>query len=123
MPHKSRQRIIVIDCETDDLEAASRFWSAALGGDATVDADGKYAHVANTTDGRVLLQAVSHAPRVHLDIESDDQVAEVSRLEALGAKAVAQIRTFTVMEAPTGHRFCVVQPQSEDFAEKANTWP
>lgn len=123
MPHKSRQRIIVIDCETDDLEAASRFWSAALGGDATVDPDGRYAHVANTTDNRVLLQAVSHAPRVHLDIESDDEVAEVRRLEALGAAVVAKIRTFTVMEAPTGHRFCVVQPQSEDFAEKANTWP
>jgi hypothetical protein len=26
------------------------------------------------------------------------------------------------MEAPTGQRFCVVNPQSKDFAEKANVW-
>jgi hypothetical protein len=28
-----------------------------------------------------------------------------------------------VMEAPSGHRFCVVNPQRGDFAENAKTWP
>jgi len=27
-----------------------------------------------------------------------------------------------VMEAPTGHRFCIVNPQSKDFSQNANRW-
>jgi hypothetical protein len=26
------------------------------------------------------------------------------------------------MEAPSGHRFCVVNPQRRDFADNANIW-
>ena len=53
----------------------------------------------------ILLQKVAHPSRVHLDIESDDIEAEVKRLEKLGAKRIEQVRTWWVMEAPTGHRF------------------
>lgn len=124
MPHKSRQRIVIIDCQAADLGAAGRFWAGALGGKAEIGHDGKYASIKPTTDHMVILQAaVDHEPRVHLDIETDDQVAEVARLAALGAKVVAKVKTWTVMEAPTGHRFCVVRPQSDDFAERATTWP
>ncbi len=45
-----------------------------------------------------------------LDIESDDVEAEARRLEALGAKRIEAVRTWIVMEAPTGQRFCVVRP-------------
>ena len=48
--------------------------------------------------------------------------AEVERLEALGAKRVRAVKTWWVMEAPTGHRFCVVRPQSPDFPTGANRW-
>jgi hypothetical protein len=30
---------------------------------------------------------------------------------------------WVVMEAPSGHRFCVVNPQRADFDENAKTWP
>lgn len=124
MPHKSRQRIVIIDCKTDDLDAASRFWAGALGGKAvSIGQDGKYAAIKPTTDHMVLLQAVDHESRVHLDIETDNQAAEIARLQALGAKVVAPVKTWVVMEAPTGHRFCVVNPQSDDFAERATSWP
>ena len=124
MPHKSRQRGIVIDCKTADQGEAGRFWAGALGGTAEIGPDGKYASIKPTTDHMVLLQAgVDHEPRVHIDIETDNQGAEVARLEALGAKVVAPVKTWVVMEAPTGHRFCVVNPQSADFAERATTWP
>ncbi len=123
MAHKSRRRIIVIDCQTDDLADACKFWEGALGGTAELDDDGKYAVIEGTSDGIVLLQAVDHAPRVHIDIESDDQAAEVARLEALGATVVARIKRWTVMEAPTGHRFCIVNPQADDFADGAKDWP
>lgn len=44
------------------------------------------------------------------DLETDDVEAEVARVEALGAKRVEQIRTWWVMGAPTGQRFCVIKP-------------
>ncbi len=47
----------------------------------------------------------------------------MKRLEALGAKRVADIKRWVVMEAPSGHRFCVVNPQRRDFAANANRWP
>jgi hypothetical protein len=43
-------------------------------------------------------------------------------LEALGAKRVAQIHSWCVMEAPTGHRFCVVRKSSASFDAQANEW-
>ena len=34
------------------------------------------------------------------------------------------VRTgWIVMEAPTGHRFCVIGPQRPGFEEGANRWP
>jgi hypothetical protein len=71
----------------------------------------------------VLVQAVDHTSRVHIDIETNDIEAEALRLEALGAKRVAHVKRWWVMEAPTGQRFCVVSPQRPDFDEGAITWP
>ena len=68
------------------------------------------------------VQAVSHPSRVHIDIETDDIEAEVQRLERLGATRIAAVRTWVVMEAPTGHRFCVVRASSPDFEAKAKDW-
>jgi len=72
-----------------------------------------------------MLQKVEHESRIHLDIESDDKEAEVDRLEALGAKRVAQIKRWWVMEAPTGQRFCVVNPQRGPMEDQrdSNLWP
>ena len=77
------------------------------------------------TEPRVLLQKVGHPSRVHLDIETDDITAEVARLVQLGAQVVEVLPRWTVMQAPTGHRFCVVNPQRADFATAAsvNNWP
>jgi hypothetical protein len=67
---------------------------------------------------------VKHESRVHLDIETDDQPAEVARLEKLGAKRVGEGARWTVMEAPTGQRFCVVRARApmKDLPG-ANAWP
>ena len=124
--HKSRLRTIVIDCRTDDVDAAARFWSGALGRRAETLADpgdSAYRELEGPPDEvKVLVQAVEHPSRVHLDIETDDIEAEVQRLEALGAKRVAQVKRWWVMEAPTGQRFCVVRPQRADFEERASAW-
>jgi predicted enzyme related to lactoylglutathione lyase len=124
--HKSRLAGFIIDCNTNDLESAARFWSAALGyslKDRAAESSPIYRQLeTGPTDVHIEVQRVQHESRVHLDIEADDIEAEVRRLEGLGAKRVQQIQTWWVMEAPTGQRFCVVRPQRADFAENANTW-
>ena len=123
MTHKSRLGCMVIDCKGEDLASALAFWSAALGLDGEIDKDGKYAVLKTTGDDiHVLLQAVDHDSRVHLDIETDDKAVEIRRLESLGAKSVARMDRWTVMQAPTGHRFCVVDPQRSGFAQGATEW-
>ena len=124
--HKSRLGGLIIDCRTDDLTAATVFWSAALGrpqrnSDAPEDAG--YALLdRGPEEMHIELQRVGHDSRVHLDIETDDIAAEVERLEALGARRVQQVRNWWVMEAPTGHHFCVVRPQHDDFEATASKW-
>ena len=124
--HHSRLCTIVIDCRVDDLKSATDFWSRAFGKPVESydeDGDGKYARLATAADEPIiLLQKVGHESRVHLDIETDDIEAEVARLEKLGAKKVAKIRTWWVMEAPTGQRFCVVRPQGPELQREGNVW-
>jgi predicted enzyme related to lactoylglutathione lyase len=125
--HHSRLSTLVIDCQVDDLAPAARFWSEALGkpiADLDQDGDGKYAELRTAADEPlILLQKVEHASRVHLDIETDDLDAEVARLERLGARRIAFVRErWWVLEAPGGHRFCVVRPQRESFGPHLNRW-
>ena len=124
--HKSRLAGFIIDCRTDDVDQAARFWSQALGyplkQSASPDDTGYRLLDTPSDDLHIEVQRVEHPSRVHLDIEADDIEAEVERLEKLGAKRIAQVRTWWVMEAPTGQRFCVVRVLRSDFAAKANTW-
>lgn len=122
MPHHSRLAGFIIDCDTDDLDAAAAFWRAALGDAKSRKPAGRYVRLDPRSGLHVEVQKVSHPSRVHLDIASDDIPAEVARLERLGARKVASVRTWVVMEAPTGHRFCVIRARGDDFAATANSW-
>ena len=124
--HRSRLCALLIDCNVDDIEAAARFWSAALGREIDRDHAGSRGDyvMLETPPGEVLvqLQRVEHASRVHLDIESDDIDAEVARLEKLGAVVDRRLERWVVMRAPTGQRFCVVRVQRPGWPGNANTW-
>ena len=123
--HKSRLAGFIIDCRGDDLDAAAAFWSAALNLPVRPAAPHEplYRVLETAADQPHLeVQQVQHESRVHLDIESDDIEAEVRRLERLGARRIATVKGWCVLEAPSGQRFCVVRPQRPDFASKANTW-
>ena len=124
--HRSQFAGLIIDCQTEDLDGAGRFWSAALGLRVreTQQADDVGYVVLDTrpADPHIEVQKVTHPSRVHLDIETDDVAAEVARLEGLGATRVKQIGTWWVMEAPTGHRFCVVRAQRGPLGDDANVW-
>ena len=124
--HKSKLAGFIIDCQTTDLDRAAEFWGSALGMPVRALPPGEgeiYKELQDSQHGlQIEVQAVTHPSRVHLDIESDDVEAEVSRLEKLGATRIEQIRTWWVMEAPTGQRFCVIRAASEDFDETASQW-
>ncbi len=124
--HHSRLCAVIIDCRTEDLDDAARFWSAALGRalDGSYSGDVSRYRMLETPPGEVLVevQSVSHESRVHLDIETDDVHAEVARLEKLGAVVDQVLPGWVVMRAPTGQRFCVVRVQRPGVSVNAIRW-
>ena len=75
--HRSRLGTLVIDCRTENLEAAVEFWSQALGCPAATSddpEDGNYIGLETSPNELHLeVQKVDHESRVHIDIETDDQ--------------------------------------------------
>jgi hypothetical protein len=124
--HHSRLNGLLIDCKTDDIDAAARFWAEALGRPPDPDhpgTRGNYVMLQTPPDEvSVQIQRVTHESRVHLDIETDDIPAEVARLEKLGATVDKRLERWVVMRAPTGQRFCVVRVQRPGFPKGATTW-
>lgn len=123
--HRSRLCAIMIDCDAATWDATATFWSGALRRRVRRSADptDPYAALEGDVSGlHIEIQRVHDASRIHLDIETDDVEAEVQRLEALGARRHAQIESWWVMLDPAGHLFCVVPPQSPDFATQAEVW-
>ena len=124
--HHSRLCALLIDCRTSDIDEAARFWAQALG--RPVDPN----HPGTRDNYRMLetpaaepivqIQRVEHESRVHIDIETDNIPAEVSRLEKLGARVAERLERWVVMQAPTGQRFCVVRVQRSGFEQDANLW-
>ncbi|HPF74033.1 MAG: VOC family protein [Rhodanobacteraceae bacterium] len=126
MAHHSRLAGFIIDCRTDDLDASANFWSQALGmpeTDRYEEGSSVYAELDGSAHGmHIEVQRVSHESRVHLDIETDDIDAEVERLEKLGAKRVAFVKRWWVMEAPSGQRFCVVKMKNPERGPAPTRW-
>jgi hypothetical protein len=125
--HRSQLTQILIDCNESvmNMDKAADFWAQALGleRDPRDEPGDRYVSLGRAGHPRVILQQVSSASAYHLDIEADDVEAEVARLEKLGAVRKYKIQTWWVMRAPTGHDFCVIRPQSDDFpGPQANTW-
>jgi len=124
--HWSRINGILIDCRTDDVDGAARFWAEALG--RAVDlkhtgSRGNYRMLETPPDElSVQIQRVDHESRVHLDIETDDIPGEVARLEKLGATVDERKERWVIMRAPTGQRFCIVRVQRPGWPKGANQW-
>ncbi|MFJ2275634.1 VOC family protein [Streptomyces sp. NPDC087866] len=102
-----------------DVARAAAFWKAALG----------YVEREPATEDWVVLvpaegpgaglslgrsdSPVQEVPRVHLDLYTEEQDAEVARLLALGAAEVGwelypEDPDFVVLADPEGNRFCVI---------------
>jgi catechol 2,3-dioxygenase-like lactoylglutathione lyase family enzyme len=113
-------RIGSIVLRVDDLHRQTEFWQAALGyvrrDDGTSDdfvllgpSDGAGPHLSLDQ----VRSSLHIPPRLHLDLYTDDQSAEVDRLLALGASEVNWGKRppdadYVILADPEGNRFCVV---------------
>ena len=119
--HHSRLLKVVIDAPPGLHDQELAFWQGALGQELPGIYSAEY-HGAflRGTDLMLLMQRLeSGAPRVHLDIHTDDLDAEVARLERLGAERVQKVQTWQVMRDPAGLLFCVI-PEPPGSLDEGN---
>ena len=110
MSHYSRVLKVVIDAPPELHDQELAFWEGAVGQELPEVYSAEYhGALLRGSDLMLLMQRLSSgAPRVHLDIHTDDVDAEVARLEGLGAKRVQRAQTWWVMRDPAGLPFCVL---------------
>jgi predicted enzyme related to lactoylglutathione lyase len=110
----SRIYTVTIDCA--DPARLARFWASVLDYRVEYEDDDEVAIEPSDGDGSALL--FGKAPdvkrgknRLHLDLNPDDQQAEVQRLLDLGASKIdigQGETTWVVMADPEGNEFCVL---------------
>jgi hypothetical protein len=128
MPHRSRLAILLLDLPPEHHAGGSAFWAGATGRVAAPDpADADWASLGAFADGfhlEVQRTGAGTPPRWHVDVETDDVPAEVTRLEALGARRHRDMGFSWQLTDPAGLVFCVVGVQTGAAFEKyATTWP
>src|SRR5690242_19247544 len=108
--HRSRLSTILIDAPTAEAATAATFWSAALGVPARPSPDEEqFTSLPGALPGLSLaVQSVDDPPRYHVDIETDDVLAETARLIALGAVEINVWLECHTLRVPGGHLVCVI---------------
>lgn len=107
-------KIVAITLDCTDAHAVATFWAAALGRDVGEGASADYAAIPGTPP--LMFFSVPEAKtvknRMHLDLESADVAAEVTRLIALGARHLADFDehgfSWTTLADPEGNEFDIV---------------
>lgn len=103
----------------DDLPKQLAFWSAALGYVPREGDDETFALLRPRSGVGPNLSldqvpaAVPVPPKIHLDLYTEDQTAEVARLIGLGATRVQRSKRpkdadYVILADPEGNRFCVI---------------
>jgi len=108
----------------EDIDRAGAFWRAALGyvnrlepAEDWVVLDPPDKEHGGSPGASIALSVSGYPqhypPRIHLDLDADDQAAEVERLLSIGAREVdwhdyPDDADWIVLEDTEGNRFCVV---------------
>lgn len=117
-------RIQCLCLDTTDPARLAGFWQAALGWRRTYEEPDEVVlepPAGSREDGLVpdllflrVPEQKSGKNRLHLDLRPQDQAAEVSRLEQLGARQVTVGQgadvSWVVLADPDGNEFCVLRP-------------
>lgn len=117
-------RVGSIVIRVDDLQRQREFWSRALDYVPREPEADDFAVLRPRvgTGPNVSLDRVDSKaqvpPRIHLDLYAEDQMAEVRRLEGLGARQVHWDKRpldadYVIMEDPEGNRFCVIDAPAQ----------
>jgi predicted enzyme related to lactoylglutathione lyase len=110
---------VTIDCA--EPRPLAEFWSKVLGYDIAFEDEDEVAIEPPGSDcaallfGRVL-EPKTVKNRIHLDLNPDDQDAEVRRLEQLGATRVdvgQRDVSWVVLADPEGNEFCVLTARED----------
>lgn len=125
--------MLKLQCLTVDAhnpKALAEFWAEVLGWSISEDGDDigwwierELGDPKKTSFPDILFLKVPDSKivknRLHLDLRPDNQVAEVARLEKLGAKKIeigqsADLdTTWVVMADPEGNEFCILRERKE----------
>jgi hypothetical protein len=112
MTHYSRLYKAVIDVPEGDHDKELTFWQEATGQTLTRGQRYPEYHGSSLPGDAfaLLIQRIGTGPaRVHLDIHTDDLEAEITRLEALGARRLRLVDDhWWIMQDPAGLPFCVL---------------
>ncbi|MBO3084677.1 VOC family protein [Cellulomonas fengjieae] len=122
--HRIMLREVIIDAPSADIDAVTSFWAAALAATPHPVPGEPYVALRGAASlPQVATQDIGDdpVPRFHLDIETDDLEAEIARLEGLGATVRARFGTYAVLTDPVGLLFCLLPPESEEFALRSAT--
>jgi predicted enzyme related to lactoylglutathione lyase len=110
---------VVVDCH--EIKGQARFWCDVLGYDIVFESNDEVAIAKDehTWPGMVFVQVPEEKTvknRLHIDLNPDDQEAEVSRIEGLGARRIdigqGDVR-WVVMADPEGNEFCVLTAREQ----------
>jgi len=125
-------RIQCVAVDSTDPSALATFWAETLGWRRTYEDEDEVVlepPAGSPEDGvapdLIFLRVPEEKAgknRLHLDLRPVDQVAEVARIEALGARRVSVGQgddvTWVVLADPDGNEFCVLRAlTSEELAE------
>lgn len=109
---------VVVDCENP--ERLAEFWCQVLGYEVVFRTEDivDIAKDADTFPGIEFIRVDRHERRkstLHIDLNPEDQAAEVERLLALGAERIdvgqGTDAAWVVLADPEGNAFCVLAPQ------------
>lgn len=109
--------------DATDPQSLARFWSAVTGREV-ITSNPDLARLARETPGGPVLlflrvpESKIAKDRIHLDLETADRAAEVSRIIALGATFHSEVEgsthEWTVLQDPEGNEFCIIQSLDAD---------
>jgi predicted enzyme related to lactoylglutathione lyase len=118
-------RIQCLTIDVHDLKKVANFWAAALDWKITFEDENEVClelQDGSPEVGRIPDILFIKVPdekvvknRLHLDLRPIDQAAEVTRLEALGARQIdigqneGSTKSWVVMADPEGNEFCVLR--------------
>ena len=126
MTHYSRLCKIVIDVPQEVHGEELIFWQGATG-EEMIQAE-RYpeyhgAELPGQEIGLLIQRIGGGQSRMHVDIHTDDLEAEISRLEALGAKREFKAHEWWVMSDPAGLLFCVIPDKPGSLHDQnAHRW-